>query len=251
MPIDNISKQSYETHDINTKYNVILFILGINFFFIVFPEIDINVSRYFFKSGSFVLSKNHELLAARNFHRISQLYFLLLMLVLIVVYTFWRRPLSSISPHKVIFIVLNFLLGSGVLVQVLKILIGRARPRDLMMFGGVSDFTPAWQFAGICHRNCSFPSGEASAAAAMLPLILLVPRALRGVVVMILVPGLAFVSINRVFMGAHFLSDVVISWTLNIGLMLWLWPKVYRNADMIDGWIRFKGAKLRERFINR
>ncbi|OYR12653.1 PAP2 superfamily protein [Brucella rhizosphaerae] len=147
-----------------------------------------------------------------------------------------------------LFVILTFILGSGVLVQGLKLIIGRARPRHLIEFGGTAHFTPAWQLAGVCRHSCSFPSGESSVAAVMLSLLVLVPPRFRVPSAIVLVPLLALISLNRVFMGAHFLSDVVIAWTLVLGLMLWLWPRLMLNADTIDNWVRLKGKGLRKKF---
>ncbi|KAB2659353.1 phosphatase PAP2 family protein [Brucella tritici] len=214
-------------------------------FFIIFPQTDLIVSRYFFKAGSFYFSHNPNWIALRDFHRLSQWYLLVSMVTLVALYALWRHPLSIIAPHKVVYVVLTYALGPGVLVHSLKLLIGRARPRNLVEFGGTTDFTPAWQLARMCGHSCSFPSGESSAAAAMLPLLILVPARFRLNVAVILVPVLALVSLNRVFMGAHFLSDVVIAWTLIIGLMIWLWSRISRHADVIDGWVRLRGQNLR------
>lgn len=225
--------------------------IAVSGLFIVFPQIDLIVSRYFFQSGSFFISNSPYWIALRDFHRLSQWYLLIFIIVLIATYALWRKPLSAIAPHKVAYITLTYVLGSGALVNGLKLLIGRARPRNIMEFGGLADFTPAWQWAHMCRHNCSFPSGESSAAAAMLALLILVPTRFRLKAAIILVPILALISLNRVFMGAHFLSDVVIAWTLIIGLMIWLWPRIARHADAIDGWVRFKGEKLRKRLYVR
>ncbi len=223
----------------------------INGFFIIFPQIDLIVSRYFFQSGSFFISHNSYWIALRDFHRLSQWCLLVFMVILVTFYALWRRPLSIIAPHKVVYIVLTYVLGPGALVNSLKLLIGRARPRDIVEFGGSADFTPAWQLARMCHYGCSFPSGETSAAAAMLPLLILVPGRFRLNAAVIFIPILALISLNRVFMGAHFLSDVMITWTLIIGLMIWLWPRVVRHADVIDGWVRSRSEKLRKRLYVR
>lgn len=221
-----------------------VFIL-INGFFIIFPQIDLSVSRYFFRYGDFFLSHDAFWLALRDMHRSSLCYLLASFIPLIFLYTLWRSPLRVIAPHKLLYIGLTFVLGPGVLVQGLKVLIGRARPRQLIEFGGTRDFTPIWQWTAMGTKNCSFPSGEAAAAAAMLSLLILLPSRLRVPAAIILVPLLMLVSLNRVFMGAHFLSDVVIAWTLVLGVMLWLWPRIVTNGDAIDCWVRDKGAVAR------
>src|SRR5690606_6674950 len=107
------------------------------------------------------------------------------------------------------------------------------------------DFTPAWQLTNMCRHSCSFPSGESAAAAAMLSLFILVPARFRLIVAMLLVPAIVLVSLNRVFMGAHFLSDVLIAWTLIIGLMIWFSHMKSWKTNEIDGWVRNRGGRLR------
>ncbi len=219
--------------------------IAISGLFIIFPQIDLTVSRYFFRHGSFFISYNTYWSELRDLHRLSQWYVLAFIIMLMTIYSLWRRPLPVIAPHKIVYIILTFALGPGALVNSLKLLIGRARPRDIVEFGGTVDFTPAWQLARACHHSCSFPSGESSAAAAMLPLLILVPTRFRLKAAAILVPILVLISLNRVFMGAHFISDVVIAWTLVVGLMIWLWPRVLRHADVIDSWVRLGGESFR------
>jgi lipid A 4'-phosphatase len=86
---------------------------------------------------------------------------------------------------------------------------GRARPNDIVEFGGKKAFTPALLPTDQCDSNCSFISGEAAAA--------FVPFYALGVVC----PqwaGLLFAAgtvsgltagLVRVSQGGHFLSDVV------------------------------------------
>ena len=247
MRIASYFGADYERYSLRLEKNFLYFFILVSGFFIVFPHVDIDVSRYFYRAGDFVIAQHPYWVALRDYHRLSQFYIIGLLLMLLLVYATSRRPLNAISPHKIVYAVLTFAFGPGVLVQTLKFIIGRARPRHLMEFGGTADFTPAWQFANACRHSCSFPSGESAAASAMLSLLILVPRPYRVWAAGFLVPLLVSISLNRVFMGAHFLSDVVIAWVLIIGLMIWLWPGVARNADTIDNWFRQKGSGLRKR----
>jgi lipid A 4'-phosphatase len=100
--------------------------------------------------------------------------------------------------------------GPGLVANlILKDQWGRARPSQVVEFGGTRAFTPPLLIANQCRRNCSFVSGEASstfvtlyAAAALLPqwsVALVVGGTLVG-----LATGLI-----RMAQGAHFLSDVI------------------------------------------
>ena len=42
---------------------------------------------------------------------------------------------------------------------------------------------------------------------------------------LIVVPVLIFVAMNRVAFGAHFLSDVVLAWLITVFIMLLIWKK--------------------------
>lgn len=238
----------YQNHHIVFRRHLYVYsILAVNALFIVSPQVDLITSRYFFRHGDFSASNSPAWVALRDFHRVSQWWLLVGMLVLIAFYALWRRPIRSIAPHKVLYVLLTFALGPGIVTQSLKLLIGRARPRHLLKFGGSMDFTPAWQMAATCSKNCSFPSGEGAAAAAMLSLLIFVPERWRVVSAAIFIPILMLISMNRVFMGAHFLSDVVIAWSLVAGVMLWLWPRINAKAETIDRWVRRKGQFLRPR----
>src|SRR5690606_19621168 len=127
------------------------------------------------------------------------------------------------------------------LVHALKIGIGRARPDDVVDFGGQQLFTPAWQVSDACSAHCSFISGEAATAVAMLSLAMLFKARWRRTVLAVLAPFAIFFSVNRVALGAHFLSDIVIAWLVAGLAMVTLWQVIGRNTQAIDkamdGWI--------------
>lgn len=80
-------------------------------------------------------------------------------------------------------------------------------------------FTPVFSFDGGCSRNCSFPPGESASAIALLAFVALVRKQYRRTFVAILLPFIVLFSLNRVAMGAHFLSDVMIAWPLMLAVM--------------------------------
>lgn len=247
MRIAVSSSAGFGSDSLRWERNFLYIFIITSGFFIIFPQADLAVTRCFFRSGSFFIADNPFWVGLRDMHRVGQWYLVPFLLLLVALYALWERPLSVIAPHKVLYVILTYALGPGVLVQSIKFIIGRARPRNLMEFGGGADFTPAWQLAAMCSKSCSFPSGEGAAAAAMLPLLILVPDRYRALSAMMFIPVLVLLSLNRVFMGAHFLSDVVIAWTLILGLMLWLWPRISRSADAIDNWVRAKGKDILRR----
>nr|WP_254868568.1 phosphatase PAP2 family protein [Phaeobacter sp. HF9A] len=154
-------------------------------------------------------------------------------------------------------------LGPGLLVNaLLKSHWGRARPAHIDVFGGDAHFTPALQYADQCVSNCSFVSGEASAAtvgAIIAGLILwnVVPPQRRRLLVCAMV-GFALLGASlRVFMGRHFLSDVIWAMILMLTLSVWLGrlfrirailPRVTCAALTRDArvfWLDVRGVLLR------
>jgi len=90
--------------------------------------------------------------------------------------------------------------ASGLTVDLLKVIFGRARPK-LFFAAGTYDFT----WLGLGASYWSFPSGHAATAAAiMTALWCLWPRHLPFYVALA-----AIVAASRVVMGAHYLSDVL------------------------------------------
>ncbi|MBB3461445.1 phosphatase PAP2 family protein [Rhizobium sp. BK377] len=209
-------------------------IVWVSFVFIVFPNLDLVVSRWFASGGIFVLADNPFLREVRDKGRLAQPYLIGSMIVLIALQRLLPERMRICPPEKPLFVLLSFAAGPLLTVQTLKVLIGRVRPRDLVEFGGTMDFTPVWQFSAACSRNCSFPSGEASAAAASLSLLVLVPAEFRRAAAIVLVPCLLFVAFNRVIFGAHFLSDVVLGWLLTMFAMAWVWRwmDAYTEANL-------------------
>ncbi|WP_417915402.1 phosphatase PAP2 family protein [Candidatus Electronema sp. JM] len=116
----------------------------------------------------------------------------------------WRRQAA--------FVLLCLALGPGLTVNFLfKEQYGRARPREVVEFGGSEQFTPFWQ-PGQAGSNSSFPSGHAAIAfAVMIPWFALREwrrRAAAG----FLAAGLLFgslVGIARILQGGHFPSDIL------------------------------------------
>ena len=86
---------------------------------------------------------------------------------------------------------------------------GRARPIQIVEFGGAKAFTPALLPADQCANHCSFVSGEAASIfVAFYAASLLVSRGAGLLLVAGTVLGFA-AGLTRMAQGAHFLSDVV------------------------------------------
>lgn len=202
--------------------------------FMIFPAIDLIVSRWFADGSAFTLAEQPLLKGLREFGLRSPFYIAGVMLLLIGLHVVLPARYRFCEPHKPLFVLLSLIAGPLLVVETVKAVIGRVRPRNLLEFGGNADFTPVLQFSAACARNCSFPSGEAAAAAAMLSLLVFVPARLRCAAAIILTPGLALIALNRVFFGAHFLSDVVLGWLFTMLVMAWVWKWTEARSKRID-----------------
>nr|WP_244635692.1 phosphatase PAP2 family protein [Chthonobacter albigriseus] len=116
---------------------------------------------------------------------------------------------------------MGLVLGPGLLVNVLlKGFWGRARPVQVIDFGGDHPFSAPWVIAGNCDWNCSFVSGEASSSMFLVALALVGPRAWRTAVATAAVVFSIVMSLNRIAFGGHFFSDVVLAWALTLLVIL-------------------------------
>lgn len=230
----NVSRHDARTGIDRALTAIVRSIVWISVIFMIFPAIDLAVSRWFAEGSVFVLARQPFLKGLREFGLRSPVYILSAMLLLIVLHIFLPKRHAFCEPHKPLFVLLSFVAGPGLLGETLKALIGRARPRHLLEFGGSADFTPVWQVSAACARNCSFPSGEASGAAAALSLLVFVPEKQRWIAAIILTPVLMLIAFNRVLFGAHFLSDVVLGWLLTMLAMAWIWRWTDARSHRID-----------------
>lgn len=199
-----------------------------------FPGIDLAVSRWAAAGDAdFPLSRDYGLRLLRDFNRLIPV--LILPVVAVMLAVQMGRPRVWLPrPHKMLFFLTFYAVGPGLTIQFLKRLVGRARPHEIVEFGGALPFTPAWQVSGACARSCSFASGEAATAIALLALAFFLPVQWRCKACLALIPVVLVFSLNRIAFGAHFLSDVVLAWLLMLWIMLWLWSVFAAHGARID-----------------
>jgi lipid A 4'-phosphatase len=178
-------------------------------FAVLVPSLDLAVSRFFFDGVEFPRAAwwvkfQQDLLT---------LFLCITMLSVVLVYA-WNRLLRQrvleIDGRKVLYLLLVLIIGAGLIVNAgFKNNFGRARPRDVVEFGGSRAFTPAYVVSRECRTNCSFSSGDAAAGFFTIALVMAFQRrrvyyAAAGALGVV-------VSVSRLAAGAHFLSDIVVS----------------------------------------
>jgi membrane-associated PAP2 superfamily phosphatase len=131
--------------------------------------------------------------------------------LIVLVSGFFIRKVAS-CRRKTVFVLLLLALGPGLVVNVLlKDQLGRARPREVVEFGGSHEFTQFWQ-PGTTGRNSSFPSGHAAIAFFTIAPWFVLRDNKRAIATGFLVFGLSYgslVGVARILQGGHFVSDVV------------------------------------------
>ena len=181
--------------------------------FLSFPEIDLWFSKQFFdgrfdssgKPVGFYLASLEEL--KFFFWLIDAIARVVLIVgIALLIYRAAKKHSQLLSTAIVVF---SLIMGPAVVVNsVLKDHWDRARPRQVMEFGGDKKFTSALVISDQCARNCSFTSGHAAAGFAFI----VGHFVTKGIFWLWLgiFSGL-LVGFTRIIVGAHFLSDVLFS----------------------------------------
>lgn len=211
--------------------------------FAVWPGLDLWVSSVFYRPATgFWLAQLPWLEAFRNL-----MWDLTIMAFVVAVVGVGLglagRPLLRVPLRDWSYISALYLLGPVLLVNLsLKAHWGRARPADVIEFGGTRFFTPPWQPTDQCISNCSFVSGEVSATVVMGIAMLVVGPALARYLpkfILRLWVGAAYVlplavAVQRVITGRHFLSDAVFAALFMLLLALMLKPILGGSARVRD-----------------
>ena len=129
----------------------------------------------------------------------------------------------NISTRPIVYLLTTVAIGPGLLVEtLLKPHWGRARPKDVLQFGGHAAYTPPFIMAHECSRNCSFASGHTAIAFWLTAYAFLLPSAWRAKGFWIAAALGLLVGLVRIAQGAHFASDVaaagLIVMTVNVAL---------------------------------
>ncbi|MGE8941356.1 phosphatase PAP2 family protein [Leptospira interrogans] len=179
--------------------------------FLLWPDLDLLIARLFVREdGSFSPAREGWLANIRDVFKSVYVIFCVLSVVglaLAIVRSSRQLRTSSLIWA---YLILCLSIGPGVVANLLlKDQWGRARPSQVVDFGGTKQFSPPLVPVRQCERNCSFISGEASAMfAPFFAVALIVPQWSGALMIAGIVTGFA-AGLIRMAQGAHFLSDVV------------------------------------------
>ncbi len=151
---------------------------------------------------------------------------------------FQHRAVLGLTPRAAIFLLLALALGPGLTVNtIFKDHWGRARPAQIVQFGGTQKFTPAFVPSDQCRRNCSFPAGDPAMGFYLVAAALLASGAAqrRNGIIGAVALGAAL-GVVRLAQGGHFLSDVVASGFI-VAAIAWALHGLIMGSDMAErGW---------------
>ncbi len=186
----------------------LLLCLAMLLFFLLLPDVDLWVSGLFYlPEGGFHLNKQPLIHGIYKVFADIHFFVFFGLLLLWLAKRFKGKEYQLSQRRKALFLLLVLTIGPGLLVnEVFKAHSERARPRDVVEFGGERIFTPILQFRDQCDRNCSFVSGHAGMGFFFISLAWVFRQRrwlLLGIAVGAIVGG------GRIIQGAHFFSDVV------------------------------------------
>lgn len=192
-------------------------VIALSGLFLLFPAIDLAVSGLFFSAGEgFAASQNP---ALKAFRKSSDTVLTVLVLGLVgrLVWMFAKQGSEAfMAVRRTCYLLVALAVGPGLVVNgILKSHWGRPRPVAVDMFGGDAPYQSVWRMSDWCQNNCSFVSGEASSSLWFVAALVLVPARYRVAVGIPVVTYAVLLSANRIAFGGHFLSDVVLSWTIS------------------------------------
>lgn len=199
------------------------------------PALDLRLSAPFFQDGRFIGRQAGIVQTLRTQFWNLSLVMAWTALGAVLAGYFLRWRVLGVALRDWNIILWGFLLGPGLVVNaILKTFSGRARPQDVLEFGGEKLYTPIGQIADQCAQNCSFVSGEVSGTTATciaLGMILSayrLPLVLRIAVWALLAAIFGFVVWQRVASGGHFVSDSLLAaliTALIMAILARLWPR--------------------------
>lgn len=206
------------------RYLDLLLLAALAVVLVTFPALDLAVSGAFYDPAHGFWLKSHPL--ARFVYDlvpwISRVILGGLLLFLLGGWLFFRGQAAFVRRRRAaVYLLLVALVGPLLLVNgVFKEHWGRARPSQVVEFGGTKAFTRAAIPADQCAKNCSFVSGHASVGFYFLAFAFVRPRR-RVLWFGVGTAAGLLVGLVRIVQGGHFLSDVIFA-----GIVVYLTARV-------------------------
>lgn len=213
---------------------VLLFAVVAGFLFALYPTIDLSIARLVYEATNVGNGQVPRLLhLVDSILRKVGLWIEILLIappiIALLVKLTLPRTTMFIPGRAILFLVTSLIVGPGLVVNAgLKSHWERPRPGHLLQFGGNEHFVPWWRPIGDCRKNCSFVSGEASAAFWTIAPAALTPLQWRPLAYCAAITFGSIISLARIVVAGHFLSDAIFAGVFTF-LVVWiLYAVIYR-----------------------
>ena len=216
-----------------------LLLLACVLLFLIWPELDLIVTRYFFDPLNQEFPANALPWVKWVYDDTPVINQWLGLLMLSALLLQWIRPgwPGLRARRSMCAWLLVVCIGLGFAVDwVLKDHFGRPHPYQTHVFTGDQDFVPAFHYRPLCEVNCSFVSGHAAGGFVWMAWGMWGWRRRRQAWLLAGVAAGSFIGAARVMQGGHFLSDVVFS-----GWVIWLSMQAIRAV-----WLRLRRRRLQK-----
>ena len=216
-----------------------LLLLACVLLFLVWPELDLIVTRYFFDPLNQEFPANALPWVKWVYDDTPVINQWLGLLMLSALLLQWIRPgwPGLRARRSMCAWLLVVCIGLGFTVDwVLKDHFGRPHPYQTHVFTGDQDFVPAFHYRPLCEVNCSFVSGHAAGGFVWMAWGMWGWRRRRQAWLLAGVAAGGFFGAARIMQGGHFLSDVVFS-----GWVIWLSMQAIRAV-----WLRLRRRRLQQ-----
>ncbi|MBW7861802.1 MAG: phosphatase PAP2 family protein [Rhodocyclaceae bacterium] len=179
--------------------------------FLLWPELDLIVSGWFFENGEFHLRKHPVVDFVYSYGELPVRFVGLgAGAVALGLFLAKRTHLGRLSRRALLYVFLAAVIAPGLVVNgVFKEHFGRARPVHVQEFGGDRQFTPPLVITDQCERNCSFVSSHAACGFYFLALGFLFNGWTRRAWFAAGLGAGAVLGVGRILQGGHFLSDIL------------------------------------------
>jgi len=178
--------------------------------FLFLPGLDTAASHIFYAADEGFAGKTAFVEVLRNSFKGFYIFACIAAFVGCAFCLYTRERLFGLKAVQFLFMASCLAIGPGAITNLaFKDHWGRARPKQIVEFGGTKTFTAALVPANQCRKNCSFVCGEASS---IFMIFFAAGLMFRRRSAMLLVAGLVAGSAAgaiRIAQGGHFLSDVV------------------------------------------
>jgi lipid A 4'-phosphatase len=212
--------------------------------FLLFPEIDLKTSTFFYTGNGVFSGKAGGIFYGRSLTTPSDVIRMVLYVsfaALCLLNAFGlaasiirKRAVFGLKSGRWLFLGACLVIGPGIVGNViLKDHWGRARPVQIVEFGGSKTYSPPLVMSDQCDRNCSFVAGESSMMyATFFAAAFLFPAMGTRLIIAGIFFGLLS-GIVRISQGAHFLSDVIfagVAMALTVAGIYLLFRAISRTA---------------------